>query len=98
MTNDENIDINQDEFQETEGGNWKMTIDISDDTIDSLIDSWVCENCNLATLEQYEEVRDETKSRSEALYSAIVNEIIIKALEAQIEREAAELNVEPQDI
>jgi len=84
-------DDNGDEWVETSDGHWKGAIDIADETVDALIDTWAHSNLDAASLSQYVELKA-TAGQAEALRSGVLNSILLAAITEKIERVEAENN------
>jgi len=79
----------KEEWTKTPGGFCKIDIDLEDEVREDLIDFWARVNLEEASLETYEDLR-KSGTQQEALYAAVLNDIIIESLVAQIERADAE--------
>lgn len=86
-----------DKWITTPGGNCKMNLDLEEDIVEDLISYWARNNLHSASLEQYEEVLA-AEGQEAAIYSAILNEVIIDALTAKIERVEAEAKDAAKDV
>lgn len=89
------------EWTETPGGFAKIDVDLDIDVVAGLVDVWARENLNPASLEVYEEhkaLEDPANAPVQALYDAVVNDIIIEALTLQIERAEAAKNESTKDV
>jgi len=93
--------VKEDEWTETPGGFAKIDVDLDHDVIRGLVDVWARDNLNPASLEVYTEKKamsDPQMAPVEALYDAVVNDIIIDALTLQIERAEAAKNEQTKDV
>jgi len=76
------------EWTETPKGHAKLDIDLDPDVISKLITFW-SERLSAASKEQFDEVLADEGVEA-AVYSAVLNELIIECLQQQIERVEAE--------
>lgn len=83
--NDNLVKVPDEKWEETPSGNYKIEIDLDQDVLANLVDMWARDNLHEASLEQYNEVMEETGNQRDALHGAVVNDIIIMALTQQIE-------------
>lgn len=88
--NDNLVDVPEDEWEETPGGHAKLTLDLEPAVIGELITHWA-NRLSEASREQFDEVLA-AEGVEAAVYSAVLNELIIESLTAHIERAEANSN------
>jgi hypothetical protein len=82
-------DEHKEEWTKTPGGFCKIDLDLDDEVRTDLINFWARDNLNEASLETYEDLR-KSGSQEDALYGAVLNDVIIQTLTEQIARTEAE--------
>ena len=96
--NDNLIEVEDEvtEWTKTPGGFCRIDIDLDDKVREDLINFWARDNLNEASLETYDELLAKG-SQTDALYGAVLNDIIIQTLVEQIARSEAEAAAELDD-
>jgi len=76
----------EEEWTTTPLGNCSIEVDIDTDTVERLMNIWVRENLDPASVEKFNDEYAVNGDQVEALHDAVFNDIIIAAIKTQIDR------------
>jgi hypothetical protein len=72
----------------TPGGFHKIELDVDDDQLSDLVKNWASSHLDPASYEQFTEILTESGNITEALYSGVVNSVIIESINCHIENQS----------